>query len=156
MEYISKSVKETHKIAKTILLDLIKSHEDMALVIILKGELGAGKTEFVKGLKEVFKIKENILSPTFVLMKVYNIVNPRFKKIYHFDLYRLKEGEMEENQIISALETLNIYDVLNDSENIVLIEWGEGISLFNKIKARNIEIKQGGDGIRKFKIDFFV
>ena len=155
MEYISKSVKETHKIAKTILLDLIKSHKDMALVIVLKGELGAGKTEFVKGLKEVFKIKENILSPTFVLMKVYDIVSPKFKKMYHFDLYRLKEGGTKENQIINALETLNIYDVLNDSGNIALIEWGEGISLFNKIKARNIEIKQSEDGKRKFKIDFF-
>ncbi|MFA5230147.1 MAG: tRNA (adenosine(37)-N6)-threonylcarbamoyltransferase complex ATPase subunit type 1 TsaE [Candidatus Paceibacterota bacterium] len=123
MKYISKDVKDTHKIAKNILKDLIlRPKNSQALVVILKGELGAGKTEFVKGLKSFLEIKNNILSPTFVLMKVYNILNTKFKKMYHFDLYRLLEGKLKEKNIIEALETLNIYDILNDNTNIVFIE----------------------------------
>lgn len=123
MEYISKSVNDTHQIAKNILKKLIlESKTDQALVIILKGNLGAGKTELVKGLKSFFKIKNNILSPTFVLMKVYNISNSKFKTMYHFDLYRLIGGKLKEKDIIAALDTLNIYDILNNQENIVFIE----------------------------------
>ncbi|HRZ29786.1 MAG TPA: tRNA (adenosine(37)-N6)-threonylcarbamoyltransferase complex ATPase subunit type 1 TsaE [Candidatus Paceibacterota bacterium] len=122
---ISKNVKETHKLAGQILKNLILQHKlNKALVIILKGELGTGKTEFVKGLKNFLKIKNNILSPTFVLMKVYDINNAKvnFKNLYHFDLYRLIEGKLKEKDIKEALNTLNIYDILNNKENIVFVE----------------------------------
>jgi tRNA threonylcarbamoyladenosine biosynthesis protein TsaE len=124
MKFISKNVNDTHKLAKTILNELILKHNKNALVVVLKGELGAGKTEFVKGLKSFLDINNNILSPTFVLMKVYNINNKdiKFKNLYHFDLYRLIEGKLKEKDIIEALNTLNIYDILNNKDNIVFIE----------------------------------
>jgi tRNA threonylcarbamoyladenosine biosynthesis protein TsaE len=123
MKYISNSVQETHKIAEDFIKDFSKKHNSKnALVVVMKGDLGSGKTEFVKGLKKILKIKNNILSPTFVLMKVYDISNSKFKKIYHFDLYRLLEGKLKEKYVIEALKTLNIYDILNDNVNIVFIE----------------------------------
>jgi len=124
MKYISKSVKETHKISEEFLKEISKKHYTNALVVVLQGDLGSGKTEFVKGLKKELKIENNILSPTFVLMKVYNIFNLKFgfQKMYHFDLYRLLEGKIKEKNIVEALETLNIYDILNDKKNIVFIE----------------------------------
>jgi tRNA threonylcarbamoyladenosine biosynthesis protein TsaE len=123
-KYTSKSVKETHKISEEFLKEISKKHYVNALVAVLQGDLGSGKTEFVKGLKKELKIENNILSPTFVLMKVYNIFNLKFgfQKMYHFDLYRLLEGKIKEKNIVEALETLNIYDILNDKKNIVFIE----------------------------------
>jgi len=153
MKYISKGVKDTHKIAKNILKDLIlRPKNSQALVVILKGELGAGKTEFVKGLKSFLEIKNNILSPTFVLMKVYNILNTKFKKMYHFDLYRLLEGKLKEKNIIEALETLNIYDILNDNTNIVFIEWGENLKMLKKYNPIVIEIINTKNAERKILI----
>lgn len=99
MEYISQNINDTHKIAITILKSLMKqANRKSSLLIILKGELGAGKTEFVKGFKSFLQIKNNILSPTFVLMKVYNINNHNihFKKFYHLDLYRLIDANETE------------------------------------------------------------
>jgi tRNA threonylcarbamoyladenosine biosynthesis protein TsaE len=99
-KYVSKSVKETHKIAESFIKEISKKHDSKnALVIVMRGDLGSGKTEFVKGLKKVLSIKNNILSPTFVLMKVYDITNSKFKKMYHFDLYRLLEGKLKEKNI---------------------------------------------------------
>jgi tRNA threonylcarbamoyladenosine biosynthesis protein TsaE len=124
MEYISKTVKDTHNIAEEVLNVLMSKKNEKALIIVLKGNLGAGKTEFVKGLKSFFKIKNNILSPTFVLMKVYDILNTkiRFKKLYHFDLYRMIDKKLKQKELEESLNYLDIYDVLNNSSNIVLIE----------------------------------
>ncbi|MDD3808296.1 MAG: tRNA (adenosine(37)-N6)-threonylcarbamoyltransferase complex ATPase subunit type 1 TsaE [Candidatus Pacebacteria bacterium] len=124
MEYISKNIKDTHSIAEEVLNVLISKKDKKALIVVLKGNLGAGKTEFVKGLKSFFKIKNNILSPTFVLMKVYDILNTKigFKKMYHFDLYRMLDKKSKQKELEENLSCLDIYDVLNNPDNIVLIE----------------------------------
>ena len=57
--------------------------------VLLQGDLGAGKTEFVKGLAEGFGVTEKVTSPTFALLNIYQGVLP----IYHFDLYRLNRPE---------------------------------------------------------------
>ncbi len=155
MEYISKNIKDTHNIAEEVLSVLMQKKNTNALIIVLKGDLGAGKTEFVKGLKSFFKIKNNILSPTFVLMKVYDICNPqiKFKKIYHFDLYRLIDKKLNQKELEDSLNCLDIYDVLNDVNNIVLIEWGENIKMLNKFKKYMISFESCDDNIRKISID---
>ena len=156
MKYISKSVKETHKISEEFLKEISKKHYTNALVVVLQGDLGSGKTEFVKGLKKELKIENNILSPTFVLMKVYNIFNLKFgfQKMYHFDLYRLLEGKIKEKNIVEALETLNIYDILNDKKNIVFIEWGESLKMLKKYSPVVIEIKNKGNEDREILIKY--
>ncbi len=62
---------------------------DQPLVIALKGELGAGKTVFVRGAARGLGVKEQVTSPTFVLLKIYSGRLP----LYHFDFYRLMEDE---------------------------------------------------------------
>ena len=155
-KYTSKSVKETHKISEEFLKEISKKHYVNALVAVLQGDLGSGKTEFVKGLKKELKIENNILSPTFVLMKVYNIFNLKFgfQKMYHFDLYRLLEGKIKEKNIVEALETLNIYDILNDKKNIVFIEWGESLKMLKKYSPVIIEIKNKGNEDREILIKY--
>ena len=87
-------------------------------VLGLKGNLGTGKTQFVKGICEYFKVKDVVNSPTFILVNEY----AGFKddvgeiKIYHFDLYRLKSG--------AELEVIGFNEYI-DSGSIVLIEWPE-------------------------------
>lgn len=85
----------------------------------LKGDLGSGKTEFTKGLAKAFRIREEITSPTFVLMKEYSISNSFVKKLIHIDLYRINS--------IEDAETIGIEEILADTEAVVVIEWPEKI-----------------------------
>lgn len=112
MEYITHSEKETKELLLNI-LDL-KPNSKKATVFALEGELGSGKTTFVKGLEEVLKIK--IKSPTFNIIKRYEIDFNGFKNFYHIDFYRVKS--------VSGLE---FEDILNKKENLIFIEWGSNI-----------------------------
>jgi tRNA threonylcarbamoyladenosine biosynthesis protein TsaE len=90
-------------------------------IIALIGDLGAGKTTFVQGLAEGIGIKEEILSPTFILMRQYELTSKYF---YHVDLYRLEENLEEE------MKKIGIIDLWGKPENIFVIEWAD--------KARDI------------------
>jgi tRNA threonylcarbamoyladenosine biosynthesis protein TsaE len=80
-------------------------------IVLLEGDLGAGKTTFVKGLAQGLKAKaQEVVSPTFVLMNVYKGRLP----IYHFDLYRLEKPE--------EIASLNIDEYLQ-SDGVAVIEW---------------------------------
>ncbi len=82
-------------------------------IVFLQGELGSGKTTFVKGLAQAFKVSvKEVNSPTFVLMNDYKGKLP----IYHFDLYRLAGSQ--------AIDTLDFDDYFY-GEGISLIEWPE-------------------------------
>jgi tRNA threonylcarbamoyladenosine biosynthesis protein TsaE len=88
-------------------------------VIGLKGNLGSGKTQFVKGVGEYFQVKDVINSPTFLIVNQYQGIDPRSNKeitINHFDLYRLRFKE--------ELETIGFMDYINEN-SICIIEWCE-------------------------------
>ena len=116
-----------------------------AVVVTLSGDLGAGKTAFVKEVAKVFGITEDITSPTFVIQKEYDIhEHPFLKKMIHIDAYRL------ENK--SELEYLGWDDIIQNPENIIFMEWPEqvdGIDVSNAISIkidivggeREIEVK---------------
>lgn len=113
-EYITKSQAETEKIAKE-LVQKLQGGEVLALV----GNLGAGKTVFVKGLAKSLGIEDNITSPTFVLMKIYQTQHEKIKRLVHVDCYRLEKTE--------DLAEIGLADYLNDPENIVVIEWADRV-----------------------------
>ena len=82
-------------------------------VICLDGELGVGKTLFVRALARTLGVESDVTSPTFNLMNIYEAACP----IVHFDLYRLaSEAELEE---------IGFYEYAEATEGIVLIEWAE-------------------------------
>ncbi len=109
-------------------------------VVILNGDLGSGKTFFVKEVGKHFGIN-NVSSPTFAIVNEYL---SRIK-LYHFDFYRIEKSE----EIIN----IGFNDYLNDNEAVIFIEWGE---LFSKILPRKryeIKIMLNEDFSRTFKID---
>jgi tRNA threonylcarbamoyladenosine biosynthesis protein TsaE len=126
-EFISKSVEETAKIARDFARSLKENYkEDKATVVGLYGELGAGKTTFMKYLAEAFGITETIQSPTFVIEKIYEIVVSskssvvRFKHLIHIDAYRRIDKESE-------MINLGWSEIIADPKNLICIEWPERI-----------------------------
>jgi len=98
------------------------------LIILLRGDLGAGKTTLVKGIAEGFAAgsADDVTSPTFTLVHQYR--GPR-AALFHIDLYRV-DTERE-------LETLGLDDLIGP-DSILLIEWGEKFARF--ARERNVEI----------------
>lgn len=112
--YKSNSPDETIEVAKKILKETLK--EAKPIVYILEGDLGAGKTQFVKGVAEELNIAERIISPTFVIYYEYKIPDSAFRNLIHIDLYNVKDAE--------EFTYLGMEKYL-DNPNIFCIEWGE-------------------------------
>lgn len=94
-------------------------------IVALVGGLGSGKTTFVQGVANAFGISKRIVSPTFIIMRSYNVVSDSSSKInigciYHIDLYRVPDHNIQKE-----LETFGFYEVINDHRNLVFIEWAD-------------------------------
>lgn len=126
---ITKSARETKKIGFTFAKNLKKRqiHLKQAAVIALEGNLGSGKTTFIQGLAKGLGVKENVLSPTFLILKQFPIVLKNYKNFYHIDAYRLKNPE--------ELLELGFGDLIKNPENLIVIEWADNIK---KILPKNI------------------
>lgn len=101
------------KFAERILDDL--QPKNTATVVALTGDLGAGKTAFVKALAEKLGIATTITSPTFTIISGYETTNERFKQLIHMDAYRIEEE--------SELAPLRFVELLNQPDTLFCIEW---------------------------------
>ncbi len=143
-EFLSKNVEETAKIATDFGKQLNrinrKAPSAKATVVGLYGELGSGKTAFMKYLANFFGIKETIQSPTYVIMKTYKTSPPSplsltrrggeensrslgsevFQHLIHIDAYRIEK----EDEMIN----LGWQEIISDPKNLICIEWPENIS----------------------------
>ncbi len=133
----------THSADETIALgrELAKTLQPPRLVL-LRGDLGAGKTTLVKGIAEGFRAasQQDVTSPTFTLVHEYRGSNVN---VYHIDLYRVDTPRQ--------LETLGLDDLIaNDS--VLLIEWGEKFPRFSRDRDVEISIERSGDTDRRFVI----
>ncbi len=104
-------------VAKTIVDDLNAIHKNTAAVIFLNGELGAGKTSFSQEVARYLGVEDKVISPTFILKKEYKTTHPRFKKLIHIDAYRFNDPR--------EAKVLRLDDDLEDSSNLMIIEWPE-------------------------------
>lgn len=142
-EIESSSVKKTKNFAGKV-LPLLKKNN----LICLYGELGAGKTVFVKGLAKILGIKKPVLSPTFVLLKKYKIKKSlsaiSYQSLVHLDLYRIKNG--------NDLKSFDLNEVLNDRKNLLVIEWPKKIEKILPKKRINIYFKHINEKKRKIKL----
>lgn len=117
MIHTSKSLEETTQIASEFISTLTPT--DKATVVALQGDLGAGKTAFSQAVGKIVGVTENMHSPTFVIMKVYEIDFKGFKNLIHIDAYRLEKD--------SELLHLGWEEIISEPENLVLIEWPENV-----------------------------
>lgn len=144
---ISKDAKETSDIAKMFLDKILKGdlRRDGALVICLSGELGAGKTAFTKAVARHLKIKEKISSPTFVIIKNYELKTRKYKKFFHLDAYRLKNEE--------ELFRLGWEEIIGNKKHLVFLEWPENVSKAIPKDAIFIYISHAEGGDREIKFN---
>lgn len=116
----SNSITETKRFAKELAKTILKSpRRKGALVLALKGELGSGKTTFIQGLARGIGIKENVLSPTFLIVKSYKLQAISYKLFYHIDCYRIKNPK--------ELLQLEWKDIAGNPNNIVAVEWADKV-----------------------------
>ena len=111
-------------------------------IVLLRGDLGAGKTTLVKGIAAAFEAaaEEDVTSPTFTLIHEYH--GPR-ANLYHIDLYRIDTQR--------ELDTLALDD-LRSENSILLIEWGEKFPRFVRERDVEISLARAGENARTIKV----
>lgn len=114
-----------------------KTENNHATIIALSGNLGAGKTTFVQLLAKELGVSEKVTSPTFTIMKGYELAG-RFNLLVHMDAYRIED--------LSELGPLRFSELLANKSNLLCIEWAEKIqsALPSEIIKINIEILPDG------------
>lgn len=141
MKIITRSKLQTQKLSRELAQKIIRAKKinKTALIVALKGDLGAGKTTFAQGFLRGLGVKSKITSPTFVLIKTYNLqpatYNKKFEKASHVDCYRIKN--------VREIIDLDFKKIISNSQNIVLIEWPEHISKILPKKRINIFFEHG-------------
>ena len=112
-------------------------------LVLLRGDLGAGKTTLVKGIAAAFEAagEEDVTSPTFTLVHEYR--GPR-AKLYHIDLYRIDTPR--------ELDTLALDDFRSD-DSILLIEWGEKFPLLLRERDIEISLRHEGENGRRIRVE---
>lgn len=118
-----------------------------ATILALVGELGSGKTTFVQGFATALGIKRKITSPSFVIMRRYQLNNSlvkRFSDFYHLDCYRINEP-ME-------LTALGFQRIINHPGNIIIIEWADKIKPLISKNAIWMNFGWVGENERKIEI----
>lgn len=107
-------------------------------VVILDGEMGAGKTVFCKGVAKGLGIEDEILSPTYAYMNDY------YGKLYHFDCYRLSDG--------GQAEALGLCDYFY-ADGICLIEWAQNISSVLPSVVKKVKIEKISESVRRISYE---
>ena len=130
-KYTSRCEEDTLELAENI-----ESEKFPGMVICLNGELGSGKTVFVKGFAKALGIQETITSPTFSLVKEYHDGE---MPLFHMDVYRMEDSK----------ENFGLDDYLNQ-EGICIIEWPEMIEEQLPEERLDVKIKVIDDDVRVF------
>ena len=130
-KYTSRCEEDTLELAENI-----ESEKFPGMVICLNGELGSGKTVFVKGFAKALGIKETITSPTFSLIKEYHEGE---MPLFHLDVYRMEDSN----------ENIGLNDYLNQ-DGVCIIEWPEMIEEQLPEERLDVTIKVIDDDVRVF------
>lgn len=100
-------------------------------LLALFGDLGSGKTTFVKGLAHSLGVEKNIKSPTYNIVKIYPINHSRIKNLVHIDAYRLNSS--------ADTESIGLDEIIRNKENVTFIEWPENVWLAIETEAKQIK-----------------
>ncbi|MBN2096114.1 tRNA (adenosine(37)-N6)-threonylcarbamoyltransferase complex ATPase subunit type 1 TsaE [Candidatus Peregrinibacteria bacterium] len=142
--YLSESPKETIRLGEKLGARL-KGGD----VVLLFGELGAGKTHFIKGIAEGLDVSATVKSPTYAYVNRYDLNEAAF---YHYDLYRLGDN-VTPTPITASLSSIGYDESLDDSKAINVVEWADRLGGNLPRSYIKVEIEGGGD-VRKIRIEF--
>lgn len=134
-EFHTRSPEETIAAGRQLAKDLVPGQ-----MVVLRGDLGAGKTTLVKGIAEAFHAapQQEVTSPTFTLVHEYR--GPEVT-LFHIDLYRIDTDR--------ELATLGIDDLRAEPGSVVLVEWGEKFESIRSQGNGEISIQTTGENARK-------
>lgn len=141
----TQSARETQAYAASFAKTL-KPRKTGAWVVALEGNLGAGKTTFAQGFAKGLGLKEAILSPTFLIIKSYELParSSAFTRLFHIDFYRITQSK--------ELLFLQWQEILEDSGNIVLVEWADRIKKILPMDSIWIHFKATSKTQRELRI----
>jgi tRNA threonylcarbamoyladenosine biosynthesis protein TsaE len=131
------SAADTQALAGELAVGLLRSADSGPVVLCLYGQLGAGKSTFVRGLAGGFGIKERILSPTFVLVRTYGIPGTDYR-LHHLDLYRLENHQAQHDS--------GIREILEEEKAYVAVEWADKLGICIPEKRWDIRCSVHGEG----------
>ena len=149
-KYQVNNILELETLAQKLVIEwrALTGEKSGAVAVCLTGELGAGKTAFVKALARALGIKSEPVSPTFVIHQAYSFAASEAGlagTLHHLDAYRLKDP-------VKDLPPLGFGDMLNERNAIVCIEWGERVAELLPPGYIEISFEVGEDNQRKIKI----
>ena len=130
----TKNLAATQKLGEAIGCNL-RGDETLALV----APLGGGKTSFTQGLARGLGIKKLVISPTFVLERIYKGQHP----LHHFDMYRIEAGDTDSTGLLDIL-----------GEAVVVVEWAEKLKSVLPADTIWMTIKIAGESDRKFAFEY--
>jgi tRNA threonylcarbamoyladenosine biosynthesis protein TsaE len=136
-EFTSRSAEETVALGRTLAAEI-----SAPKLILLRGNLGAGKTTLIKGIAAGFgaATEDEVTSPTFTLVHEYRGPNVT---LYHIDLYRVDTQR--------ELETLGLDDLMTEN-SILLIEWGEKFERFRDERDMEMAFERIGENERRIRV----
>ena len=137
MKFTTNSAQETQRLAKTVLKQLQGKN-----TVALYGQLGAGKTTFIQGLAKELGIKKRLTSPTFILMRQYQLPKGAvYNSMLHLDLYRLN--------LADDLRSIDLDEIISNPKNLVVIEWAEKAKKILPQNRLDIKFTITGENERK-------
>jgi tRNA threonylcarbamoyladenosine biosynthesis protein TsaE len=136
MHFESRSVEDTRRFGAQV-----ASKVQAGDIFALEGELGAGKTEFVRGLVAALGGQAVVRSPSFPILNIYQTAK---LPVYHFDFYRMSDsGELDE---------IGFYEYIS-GDGICLIEWGTMFTDVLPVHTKILRFKDNGESLRRIEWD---
>lgn len=139
MKQKTKSVKQTIQIAQRFAKKL-----KTGKIVAFYGELGAGKTTFIKAIANELGIDQELKSPTYIIARNYLIPNSK-QYFWHIDLYRISS--------VKELRSINLEEILEDENNIIMIEWAKHAKSILPKKRINVYINKQEENKRLITIN---